>query len=69
MGKFSIEDDYSLHLRQKFMGAMNDNLSEVDDVLCMLIDPEKRTFKEDEIEYPAFDLEAIDEEWKNGLRK
>lgn len=66
--KFSIEDDYSLYLRKKFMESMANNLSEVDEVLCMLIDPGKRKLKEDEINYPHFDLKAIDEEWLNERR-
>ena len=67
--KFSLEDDYSLHLRMNFIKSMTDNLSEVDEVLCMLIDPKKRTFSEEEIEYPDVDLEALDEEWRSGFFK
>ena len=66
---FSIEDDYGLHLRKKIMEAMNSHLSEVDEILCLLIDPEKRELQEDEIGYPAFDLATIDKEWQNELRK
>jgi hypothetical protein len=61
---FSIEDDYALHLRKKFMESMNHNLSEVDEILCKLIDPEKRNLKEDEIDYPNYDFETIDQEWE-----
>jgi hypothetical protein len=67
--EFSIEDDYSLHLRQKFMETMNANLSEVDKTLCLLIDPEKRKFKEDEIDFSTYDFVALDKEWENSLRK
>jgi len=67
--EFSVEEDYSLYLRKKFIGSMNNNLSEVDEMLCMLIDPEKRSFKEDEIDYPNYDFEALDKEWMNGLHK
>lgn len=67
--KFSIENDYSLYLRKKFMESMADDLSEVDQVLCMLIDPEMRKLKEDETDYPHFDLKAIDEEWLHERRK
>ena len=66
---FSLEDDYSLHLQKKFMLTMNDNFSEADELLCMLIDPEKRSFKEDEIAFPGYDFAAIDEAWHNELRK
>ena len=67
--EFSIEDDYSLHLRQKFIKSMDYNLSEVDETLCLLIDPENRSFKENEIDFPAYDFVTLDKEWENGLRK
>jgi hypothetical protein len=67
--EFSIEEDYSLYLRKKFMESMNNNLSEVDKILCLLIDPAKRKFKEDEIAYPNYDFEILDKEWRNQLRK
>jgi hypothetical protein len=67
--KFSVADDYSLYLRKKFMKSMNDNLSEVDKLLCILIDPSKRKFAEDEIAYPSYDLKALDKEWRDKLRQ
>ncbi len=67
--EFSLEDDYSLHLRKDFIKAMNNNLSEADELLCMLIDPEKRSFKEDEIAFPVYDFTAIDAAWHNESRK
>ena len=62
---FSTVDDYSLHLQRKFVESMNNNLSEIDEILCTLIDPENKIIKEAEIDYPDDDLEAIDEEWEN----
>ena len=67
--EFSIEEDYSLYLTNKFMASLESNLSEVDEVLCMLIDPEKREFEKDEINYPNFDMDAIDKEWADGYFK
>jgi len=67
--QFSIEDDYSLYLRKQFMKSMNDKLSEVDKILCLLIDPEKRKLKEDEIDYPNFDFKTLDKEWRHELRQ
>jgi hypothetical protein len=67
--EFSIEDDYSLHLRQRFMQTMNDNLSDVDETLCLLIDPEKRNFKEDKIDFSTYDFATLDKEWETSLRK
>ena len=67
--RFSIEDDYGLYLRKEFMKSMNDNLSEVDKILCMLIDPAKRKFEEAEIDYPSYDFKVLDKEWRDGLRR
>jgi len=67
--KFSIEDEYSFHLRNRFFKLMVDDFSEIDEFLCLLIDPEKRDFEEEEIGYPDFDLEAIDDEWHQAHRK
>ncbi|MBE7170315.1 MAG: hypothetical protein INR73_06980 [Williamsia sp.] len=67
--QFSIENDYSLYLRKQFTKSMNNNLSEVDKLLYILIDPAKRKFKEDETGYPHYDFEALDKEWKEGLRQ
>lgn len=67
--RFFIDDDYSLHLKKEFLKSTNDNLSEVDELLCTLIDPAKRQLNEDKIAYPTFDLESIDEEWRNGFFK
>jgi hypothetical protein len=65
---FSVEDDYSLYLRKKFMKSMNDNLSEVDKMLCILIDPAKRKLEEDKISFPSYDFKVLDKEWRNDLR-
>lgn len=66
--RFSIEDDYDLHLRKQFMKSMDNKLSEVDKILCILIDPANRKFKEDEIDFPNYDFKILDKEWRDGLR-
>ncbi len=48
---------------------MNNSFSKVDEMLCILIDPEKKTLTEDEVDYQHFDLNAIDSEWQNSLYK
>jgi len=62
---FSIEDDYALYLRKNFIASMDIHLSEVDEILCTIIDPEMKSLKKEEIDYPDDDLKAIDEEWEN----
>jgi len=62
---FSTVDDYALYLRKKFTDSMDLNLSEIDEILCTLIDPENKIINEVEIDYPVDDLKAIDEEWEN----
>ena len=51
-GQFSLEEDYGLHLRTKFVQSMNGNLSEIDETLCILIDQEQKSFTELELDFP-----------------
>jgi len=67
--KFSMEQDYSLHVRKKFVERMKDNLVELDDMLCLYIDPEKRVFDANEIGYSEFDFDVIDEEWRRQFHR
>ena len=62
---FSIEDDYALYLRKNFIASMDIHLSEVDEILCAIIDPEMKGLNKEEIDYPDDDLKTIDEEWEN----
>jgi hypothetical protein len=62
-GIYPIEDEYGFYLKNKFLKSMVGDLAEIDEFLCLLIDPEKRSFKEQDIVYPDFDLEAIDLEY------
>ena len=66
--RFSVEDDYCLYLRKEFMKSMNSKLSDVDKILCNLIDPARRKFEEAEIGYPSYDFTLLDQEWENRLR-
>jgi hypothetical protein len=69
MKLFSTEDDYALYLRNKFILSMDTKLSEIDEILCAMIDPEKKIVKGEEINYPSDDLKAIDDEWENNERQ
>ncbi|MHA4847399.1 hypothetical protein ACX0G7_24760 [Flavitalea antarctica] len=64
---FSIAEDYGLNLRMNAVQSMTVNLSAVDELLCLLIDVEKREFNESDINYPDPDLKQIDEEWQRTL--
>lgn len=66
---FLIEEEYSYFIKQKFIKKLPDNFTEIDELLCVLIDPEKKSFTEVEAKYPEFDLAAIDLNWQKGLRK
>lgn len=66
---FSIEEEYSYFIKQEFVNKIPCNFTEIDELLCVLIDPEKRSFTASEINYPEFDLDAIDLNWQKSLRK
>ncbi len=66
---FSTEEDYYIYLRKKFISNMEADFAEIDELLCLLIDPEKKTFNEEELDYPYYNFEVLDEEWENDLRK
>ena len=61
---FLIEEEYSRFLKQEFIRKAVNNFTEMDELLCVLIDPENKSFTEAEIKYPEFDLEAIDLSWQ-----
>jgi hypothetical protein len=66
---FSLEDAYSLHLQDQFMRKMNENWTELEETICLLIDPQKRSFTEEELHLPVYDFAALDAEWERGLRQ
>jgi hypothetical protein len=61
---FSTEEDYAQYVRNNFIASMKASLSETDEILCTLIDPENKTVREEEINYPGDSLKDIDEEWE-----
>ena len=63
----SPDDNYSRYLKEPFINSLETNLTEIDNLLCFFIDPEKRTLLEDEIEYPYFDLDNLDADWVKQL--
>ena len=65
---FLIEDAYGQTLKESFIKNLRINFTEIDEVLCLLIDPEKRSFSEAEIKYPEFDLEVLDLNWQEAFR-
>jgi hypothetical protein len=54
--EFRIEDAYTSHIKQETMPKITHALLDIDDILCTLIDPEKRTFTKEEIQYPEYDF-------------
>ena len=66
---FLIEEEYCYFFKQAFIRKIPDNFTEIDELLCILIDPEKKSFSEDEVNYQEFDFDAIDLNWQKSLRK
>lgn len=54
--EFRIEDAFTSHIKQKTRPNITQAFLEIDDILCSLIDPEKRTFTKAEIQYPEYDF-------------
>ena len=61
---FSAGLEFSFYLQKKFNDSITSNLTEIDETLCLLIDPEKKNVTKEEIEYPDIDLETIDLNWR-----
>ncbi len=61
---FSTGLHYSFYLQEKLKKTIKNNLSEIDETLCLILDPTKKTVDKDEINYPEADLEDIDLEWR-----
>lgn len=55
---------YSFYLQHKLKKTIQDNLTEIDETLWLILDPEKREISIEEINYPSEDLDAIDLDWK-----
>ncbi|WP_162903286.1 hypothetical protein [Taibaiella koreensis] len=61
---FSAGLHYSYYLQRQLKEVIAGNLSEIDETLCLILDPAKRTFSREEIGYPDTDLDRIDLEWR-----
>ena len=60
---FEVGFLYSLHLQKQLQEVIKNNLSDIDEALCLILDPQKRVFTNEEINYTEVDLEKIDLEW------
>jgi hypothetical protein len=65
---FLIEEEYCYYFKQAFIKKIPANFTEIDELLCILIDPEKKSFTEAEVNYHEFEFDAIDSNWKKSLR-
>lgn len=54
---------YSFYLQRRLKKTIQDNLSEMDETLWLILDPEKREISKEKINYPDVDLSSIDLEW------
>ena len=61
---FSLGLSYSKHLQRQLNETIVANLTQIDDTLWLILDPEKREFTNEEINLKAVDLESIDREWR-----
>jgi hypothetical protein len=67
---FSAGLSYSHHLKRKLKEVIKNNVEEIDETLCLILDPTKRTLEKRELveryNYPDVDLEMLDGEWLSG---
>jgi hypothetical protein len=68
MEGYSVGLYYSFYLQHKLTAAIQSNLEEIDEVLWMLIDPQKRDIPLAELisqfNYPDADLDKLDLDWR-----
>lgn len=60
---FSSGLQYSRYLQAQLIESIKNNLSDIDDTLWLILDPARREFGVNEINYPDIDLKSIDHEW------
>lgn len=60
---FSAGLHYSVSLQSELNAIIEKNISEIDDTLAMVLDPEMRHLDTLPPDYPDADLEEIDQEW------
>jgi hypothetical protein len=63
LNDFSVEEAYEEHLKKNVQDKIVTSFIEIDDILCTIIDPDKKIFSEEEIQYHLYDLAALDAEW------
>ncbi|MBO9731470.1 MAG: hypothetical protein J7623_22710 [Chitinophaga sp.] len=61
---YSVALSYGWSLQHKLNSVIKDNISEIDDILCTILDPENRFFDKELIKYPDMDIDSIDREWE-----
>lgn len=61
---FSAGFSYSQYLQYNLNEIIKSNLSHIDETLCLILDPERRSFTKAEINYPDADLDSIDLYWR-----
>lgn len=54
---------YREYLKKQMRQSIIDNLNEIDDTLCLILDPEKRAFSADTINYKEIDFADMDMNW------
>ena len=60
---FSTSAFYNDHLQQQLKDTITNNLTEIDNTLCLILDPAKREFSNDEINFVEINMESMDMEW------
>ncbi len=65
----SIEDSYSLYFKRSISKRINNSTQAIDKLLCLLIDPQKRKFTEEQIGYVDYDFNMLDKESIRNLNK
>lgn len=58
-----VEELYCQRIKHNNAQAIREGCAEIDDILCHLIDPDHRSFTEAEIQFPVWDLQALDLNW------
>lgn len=66
--EFIFEYAYANNFKQGVSKKMPEYFKEVDDLLCLLIDPASRSFSEAALQYPEFDFDRLDMEYQQHLR-
>jgi hypothetical protein len=67
---FSAGLSYSHYLKKKLKDIIKSNVEEIDETLCLILDPTKSTIEKRELvenyKYPDVDLDTLDADWLTG---